>query len=78
LAVCTCAGACANFKQWDELPLGVPNTSLGPIAPATAGAVTAQAFTVAVAGVIETRAALQDEWSMNEKKVLTQISDGTK
>ncbi len=77
--LCNCGGMCAQFKQWRQ-PVGrqgVVGGMIGWIAP-MAGVATAQTFTIFTAGVIETRSASQDEWSMNELKQLTQITDGSK
>ncbi len=82
---CNCGGACANFKEWLECGeagttcfAGVIGTTVGPIAPATASAVAQNTFLVHAAGVVNTKAALRDEYSINQQKALTMVTDGTK
>lgn len=75
---CDCAGMCASFKQWQENAIGVVGTNLGPFAPTMAAMVAAQTFSISTAGVIDTRATQHDEWTVNQVKTFTQVSDGTK
>lgn len=87
-AACNCGGTCASFKVWDEKTLGAVGTSKGPRPVGTAGAcgtapnnvgalgVTANNFSIRVSGVIRNTAALQDEYGMNERKILAMCTDG--
>ncbi len=76
--VCDCGGACANFKEWIAAPDGAVGT-IGPAMPPTAApAVAPNTFLVAAAAFISTKAALADEYTMNEQKALLMLQDGTK
>ena len=85
MSACTCGGNCANYMEW-LVPtmagegLGVVGSSVGWVAPAMAGAAQADAttFDIFFAGVINTKAAMQDEYQMDEQKTLTLVTDGLK
>lgn len=75
---CNCGGMCANFKEWTMGPAGMAPGTLGWVAPTSMGAVAANTFTIAIGGVPSTKAAMIDEYTMNQQKVITMISDGLK
>jgi len=84
-AVCECAGNCAGFKKWEELPLGgggilgpAITTAACPVLAPAAGpnTVTNGTFQIVVAGVIDTRAATQDRLTMNHLKQVQVCEDG--
>lgn len=83
---CNCAGNCANFREWLECgeagttcTAGVVATTIGPIAPTTTPAAsTANTFVAAAAGVVSVKSARRDEYTINQQKALTMVSDGTK
>jgi type IV pilus assembly protein PilA len=77
-AACTCGGMCASFMQWTENPAGAVGATLGPWATTMAGMATAQAFQAFAGGVIDVRATIQDEWRIDEQKLLFSVTDGTK
>jgi type IV pilus assembly protein PilA len=86
---CDCGGSCVDYKEWLECgeagttclagALAAPNNTIGPVAPATVpAAATANTFLAAAAAVISTKAAAIDEYTINETKSLTMVTDGTK
>ncbi len=84
---CNCGTACANFKEWLECgeagttcSAGVVGTTVGPIQPPSAAAsvVNQNDFLVHAAGVVNTKSARVDEYSINQQKALSMVTDGTK
>lgn len=82
--LCDCGGACNNYKVWDELPPTLPGGALGPVTgidSCTNGAgpntfTNDNQFVVAVGAVINSRAANDDRYHMNETKNIYMCSDG--
>ncbi len=90
-ALCDCATSggppCPGFKTWQESPVGVLGTSLGPfdatlpcpvLAPAAGpNTVTDGTFQAVVSGVISTRSGKADRQTMNHLKQIAICEDGT-
>lgn len=75
--MCNCGGACGSFKEWMQGAMGIMGR-IGWAAPATAPAVSANAFRISTAAWISTKAAMQDEYTMDHQKNLLMITDGLK
>lgn len=69
-------GACPNFMIWDEKAAGSA-AIIGPAAPAMAAMNNGQTFSVSTAGWIRGGAANFDEYTLDERKNLTMVTDGT-
>ena len=65
-------------SEWQENPLGVLNTSLGVGATTGASMAAATTFIVHAAGWISLKAATVDEYSIDQLKSLSAVSDGLK
>lgn len=82
-SACDCTGSmttCPNYMEWLVPATAVVGTSNGWIAPAMAALAMADAttFTVVFSGVVNTKAMQQDEYTMDQQKTLTIVTDGLK
>lgn len=77
MAACNCGGMCAMFMEWTPGTAGAAGT-IGYATPMTAAAVAADTFLVSASGWVSTTATLQDEYTINQLKALTGITDGLK
>lgn len=75
-AVCNCAGLCANYKEWIMGPMGGLGMQVGWVIPTTVGVSTANTFLISVGAVVRTKASAIDEYTMDELKNMTLVSDG--
>ena len=82
-AACDCTadtGDCTGYKEWVMGTLGSAGTIgyVGDGNEATAPAVGPNTFLAVTAGWISTKAADQDEYTMDHQKALLMVTDGTK
>ncbi len=82
--VCTCAGACPNFKTWTDDNSGAVGTTIGPTAvvnacaPLAGTGTTDTTFSVRVSGVISLQSPRRDIYGMDQTKQIAMCSDGLK
>jgi len=83
--ICTCGGACPDYRTWTEDPTGAVGISIGhvevgggPCSTLPAPYTTDDEFTVGVGSVVNTSATRMDRVFMNHLKQVEVCSDGTK
>lgn len=78
------AGCPVNYRvngaqiEWNDQQLGAIGVTLGSFAPTAPPAATATTFQANAAGIVSTKAAARDEYSINQNKQLLMITDGLK
>ncbi len=76
-AMCDCGGACATFKEWVIGTMGAVGM-IGWATPATAPTIMSDSFLIASAAFVSTKAAMQDEYTMDHQKTISMVTDGLK
>ncbi len=78
-AACTCGGNCSMYKEWQMGTAGMAGSVIGWTDPTMGmSSATANAFTIRISGVPTTTGTNPDEYSMDNLKNVTALSDGLK